>query len=75
VTVTDRVGPPFIVSVYRVVVFGVTCLLPRAVTAPTSGSIAMPDGFSVCHTSSTGCPGRTVAGLASNKTIRGSSPG
>src|SRR5687767_6822860 len=75
VTTTVRVGPPFAVNVYVVVAAGITCRLPRGVTAPTPGSMATPDGFSTCHTSSTGCPARTIAGLASNETIRGSSPG
>ena len=74
VTTTLRDGPPFIVNVKVVVAVGVTCRLPRGVTAPTPGSIATPDGFSVCQTSSTGCPGVIDAGRASKETMRGGGP-
>src|SRR5688572_32335655 len=33
-----------------------------------------PAGFSVCQTSSTGCPGFADAGFASNETMRGGGP-
>src|SRR5688572_16466219 len=75
VTTSVRDGPPFAVNVYVVVPVGITCRLPRGVTAPTPGSMATPEGFSTCHINSTGCPARTVAGFASNDTILGSSPG
>src|SRR4029453_9446107 len=54
-TVTARDGPPRIVTVTVVVVFGLTVRLPRALTAPMSWSIETPPaGFSVAHTSRTG---------------------
>src|SRR5262249_49499431 len=74
VTVTVFEGPPRNDSVYVVVADGLICLVPRAATTPISGSIVMPDGFSVLHTRTTDSPGRTLLGRASNVTIRGSGP-
>src|SRR5689334_15158052 len=65
VTLTVLEGPPRMDNVYVVVAAGLTTLLPRAATEPTSGSMVMPDGFSVLHTSTVDSPGRIEAGRAS----------
>src|SRR6185369_7377763 len=74
VTVTDWVSTwsftPFTVSVYLVVTVGNTWRLPRALTRPRPGSITIPVGFSVAHSSVTGAPDWTEAGFAVNESRR-----
>jgi len=79
VTVTSCVSiwsrGPWTIRKYVVVCRGVTSLLPRARTAPISGSIETPIGFSTTHSSRTGCPAFEVAGCAVNRATRALSSG
>src|SRR5688572_26002339 len=70
VTVNERVTPPAIVSVYVVVAFGVTLMVPRGGIAPMPLSIvAVP--ASVAQVKSKDSPGLIVTGFAWKLTIRG----
>ena len=62
-------------NTYVVVCRGVTCLVPRASTAPIPGSIETPIGFSISQSSRTACPAFEVAGCAVNRTTRARSCG